>query len=84
MLFCCTHQKLPPEIEQNKSKDTQLNNVQRVRDLDTLSPKWEVSNKPLPLGLRELCRRGSKMIVRTSRDGRHQPCLPDTTELMHM
>lgn len=34
--------------------------VQRMADFGTLSPKWEVSNKPLPPGLRELCRGGAR------------------------
>ena len=34
--------------------ETQPDSVQRVRDLGTLSPEWEVSIKSLPSGLREL------------------------------
>lgn len=39
------------------SRDPQLDNMQRVRELETLGSKWDVSNKPSPQSS-ELCRRG--------------------------
>jgi hypothetical protein len=46
--------------------------MQRIRELGTLSPKWNTSIKYLPSGLRELCRREGRKIVRASRDARCQ------------
>jgi len=37
-------------------------NVQRVRDFETLSPKSKVSIKPFPSGLRDPCKRGGRKI----------------------
>ena len=34
----------------NKYRDSQLDNVQRVRDLETLSPKGDISINSFPLG----------------------------------
>jgi hypothetical protein len=39
--------------------------VQRGRDLETVKTKWDVFIKSFPSGFSELCRRGSKKIVRT-------------------
>ena len=44
-------EKLLPVADGNKYRDSQLDNV---RDLETLSPKWNVSLKFLPSELREL------------------------------
>jgi hypothetical protein len=38
--------------------------VQRVRDLETLSPKWDIAIKSLPLGLEEPHRRGGRKSVK--------------------
>jgi hypothetical protein len=32
-------EKLPPAVDGNKHRDPQLDNVQRLRDLEALSPK---------------------------------------------
>lgn len=34
------------------------------KDFEAISSKWNVFNKPLPSGLRDLCGRGSKNVVR--------------------
>ena len=49
---------LPSAVEGNKDRDPQLDKVQRVGDLGTLSPKKDVSVKSLPSKLRELCGKG--------------------------
>ena len=55
----------------NIYRDSQLGNVQKVRDLGTLGPKWDVSIKSLSSGLREpFRRRGSRVII--SRGDRRQ------------
>lgn len=46
--------------------------AQRMRGLGTLSPKWDVFIKPLPLVLKKLCKGGGRKIVRAIGDGRHQ------------
>jgi hypothetical protein len=46
--------------------------MQIVRDLGTLCPKWDVSIKSLSSGLRKLCGRGSRKIIRASTDGKVQ------------
>lgn len=56
-----------------------MGNVQRVRDLGTLSPKWCVYIKSFPFELKELSRTGGK-ILRARVDGWKQ-CLLDTTGL---
>jgi hypothetical protein len=43
-----------------------------MRELGTLSPKWNVSAKFLLSGLRELFRRRGKKIVKAIGDGGHQ------------
>ena len=45
-------EKLPPTADGN-NRDSQTDIMQRVRDLGTLNPKWDVSIKPFLLGLRE-------------------------------
>lgn len=43
---------------QNKPRKTQSDNIQRVRDLTTLNPKWDDDSiKSFPLGFRVLCGR---------------------------
>jgi hypothetical protein len=44
--------------------------MHRVRDLRTMIPERDASIKPLPSGLRELCRQGRN--IRAREDGRHQ------------
>lgn len=50
----------------------QLDNLQRIRDFGTHSPKWDVSTKPIPSGLRELCEKEGGKIVRPRMDGWHK------------
>lgn len=45
----------------NSHRDPQLDNVQRMKTFGALNPKWDVFNKLQPSGLRELCRKGSRM-----------------------
>ena len=37
-----------------------MRHIQRIRDLEVLSPKWDVFIKPLLSRLRELYRKGSR------------------------
>lgn len=39
-LLFSSSEKLFPAVHGNKYRDTRLDNVQRVSDLETLSPKW--------------------------------------------
>jgi hypothetical protein len=41
--------------------------VQAVRDTGTLSPKWDVFSKLLPLRLGYLCRKGGRKIIGATR-----------------
>lgn len=45
------------------------------RDLRTLSPRWDVSITSLPSGLRDLCGRGHRKIIRArgNNEGHHKP-----------
>jgi hypothetical protein len=43
--------------------------MQRLGDLETLSPEWDVPTKSLLSGTRELCRRGCRKSVRARGDG---------------
>ena len=61
--------KLLPVIDGNKNRDSHLKNVQKVRDLGKLSPKWDViipSNHHFMLT--EVCGRQDLNIVRASGD----------------
>lgn len=49
----------------------EIDNVQRVTDFETHSPKWDVFVKHLPLELRELCRTGGRSVGARG-DGCHQ------------
>lgn len=65
--------KLPPAVEENKYRNSKLDNIQRVRDIGTLSPQWVVSIKSFTSWLRELCVRGGREgDVRASEAGRYQ------------
>lgn len=52
-----------------KSRDLQLDSVQRVNDLGALSSKWRVSIISLYSVLRGFCRRGGKSRLRARMDG---------------
>ena len=43
--------------------------MQRLGDLETLSPEWDVPTKSLLSGTRKLCRRGCRKNVRARGDG---------------
>lgn len=53
-------------IHGNQHRDTQLNNVKLLIDIEAPSLKCDVSIKYFPSSFRDLCDRGSRMIV-TSR-----------------
>ena len=55
-------------VDGSKYKDSQLENVHRVRDLEKLSSTWDISTKHQLSGLRELCLGGD----RARKDRRHQ------------
>lgn len=54
----------------------------RVRNLEELSDKWDVSTKSLRKWLRELCGRGRTKIISARRDGKHD--ILYTLGLMHI
>ena len=85
MTFCYNYISVPwsaiirvasPAVDGNKYRDPVPNNVQKVRDLGTVSPKWDVSIKPLLTRLKEICRRRNRKrkIVRTRMSAMRQ-CL---------
>jgi hypothetical protein len=45
-----------------------MDNVQKMRDLGILSPKWNVFIQTLPSVSREQCRRGERKTVRANED----------------
>jgi hypothetical protein len=51
------HQRLPPAAGRNKYRDPHLSAIQGARDLETLSPKWDLSIKPLLRAQRTLEKR---------------------------
>lgn len=53
-------EKLPPAEGGSKCRDPHLDNVKRVRDLVTVSPKWKVITKYLPSWFREDCEKGGR------------------------
>ncbi|KAL6040343.1 hypothetical protein STEG23_017243 [Scotinomys teguina] len=65
-------EKLPPVADGDKYRNRQPDNVQKVRDLGTLSPQMDVFIKIFPTGLRELCGRGSRKSVKVRGDGGQQ------------
>jgi hypothetical protein len=69
---CIDHssRKLVPEVYGNKHRDPQLKNMQRVRDLGTLSSKCDELINSLPSELRELWRRGQRKTLRAKRNRR--------------
>lgn len=58
--------KLPSALDGNKFRDRQPDIRQEVRDLRTLSHKWDVPNKSLSSELRELPRKEDKRSVRAT------------------
>lgn len=57
MIFCYPHRSGPHSSTIRETffcglrityRDPQLDNMQRVRELETLGSKWDVSNKPSP------------------------------------
>ena len=74
MIFCYTHRPMPGSdiIREANTETPKSDNIQRVRDLKTLSPKMVVSIKSLPLGLREPFGRGDRKSLRARGDGGHQ------------
>ena len=64
--------ELPPTANGNKYRDPRPDIMQRLRDLGTLWPKWDVSIKSLPSGFRELSEKGDRKSVRSGVDEEHQ------------
>lgn len=64
--------KVPPSGNEWKYREPRLGNVQRVRDLGTLSIKWNISIKYLLPGVREPRRGECGEIVKARVDGEHQ------------
>lgn len=77
--------KLPPATDENKYRDPQPDNMQRVKDLGTLSPKMEGSIKFFLAGTRKLCGRGGRKSVKPEMmvDTKNQDLLI-TTGLAHI
>jgi hypothetical protein len=66
MTACCANrsisclaiiQDVSPILDGNKYRDSQVNNVQRVRDFGIFHSKWDISTKFLFSGIKEPCRR---------------------------
>lgn len=52
MDHCLVHpssETLPPEANGSKYRDTQPDNMQKMKDLATLSPKWDIPIKYYPI-----------------------------------
>lgn len=56
-------------VDDNQHRNPQLDDVQRIRDFGTLTPKWDVFIKLFPSGPRELCRGGGGEILRARGGG---------------
>ena len=65
-------EQLPPAADMTTARQ-----CAGLRDIGTRGPKWDLSNKPLPSGLRELCRRGKCLSQRGGWTQR-QPAEVDT------
>jgi hypothetical protein len=53
-------EKLPPAANGKRQRDPQTDTMQRVKDIDTLSHKIDISIKSLPSGLRKSQGRGGR------------------------
>ena len=71
-----TSDKLPPATDENKHRDPQTDNMQKVRDLGTLSPNREGSIKFFLTGTRKLCGRGGRKSIKARGDGRYRESRP--------
>ena len=59
--------------------------MERLRYLETPSPKWDIYTKTLSSGLRKVFGGRDGKILRASGDGRQRKqCLSDITGLMHL
>lgn len=56
-------EKLSPAVDGNIQGST-IEQDQGIKSLRALTPRWNVFIKSLPSGLRDLCQRGDKRIVR--------------------
>lgn len=69
-------EKLPLTVDKNKHGDSHCGFVgqctESERDIEILIPKWAVSIKSLPLGLREPCGRIMRKERKSERDRRRQ------------
>lgn len=81
MTFCCTNNSVlcSANIRESFScsgweqiQRLQPDNVQRMREPGTLSPKWDIAIKLRLLGPREPCRRGGRKSMVARGDGGHQ------------
>lgn len=64
--------KLPSAVDGKKHRDLQLDNVQSVRERETLSPTCDVFIKTFLSGLRALYVRWGRKIVRAFMNETHQ------------
>lgn len=55
----------------NKYRHPELDNVQKVKNLETIRTKWDVSIKSLPLGSGNSCQRGVRKSVRAGGNKGH-------------
>lgn len=67
-------------VDGNKYTDPQLDEMQRARDLTTLSPKRDISIKPLPSVLRETLWKRREKDEGANEDGRNQGNNPFQTQ----
>lgn len=78
-----SHQKLPPTADGKQTQGPTDRSAENER-LYIRSPKWDVSIKSLPSGLRELHGRVDKNSVRARGDGGHQETRPLNQHCAHI
>lgn len=66
-------EKLPLATERNKYRGLQPGNMEKVRDLGILSPKWNVSTKSLLSEVKKTWCRGGIKFVQARGDGEQGP-----------
>jgi len=77
MTSCYTHRSVTCSAIIRKASscsrtNPQADHMERVRNLETLILKWDVSNKSFHLEFREPCGRGGRETVRVRGEGGHQ------------
>lgn len=65
-------EKVPPAGDGNKDRDPRQRQMHWVRDVGTLSPKWNAAIRFLPTGQKEPCGRGGRRTLRARWGGRYE------------